>query len=224
MKGQQQMKMIKQGEGRAIFIGALVVLCVITLATTHPQKPSTPDKPPTTAVAIPTPVPQYPKAIVVNSTQTKVEYERRVLAEQRAKDHAAGSWVYSTSEDEMGPGTVKLGWVASINRVNLDFPYEGEQYAYLQLRNSPKFGKDIMFGVRRGQFGSTYERNYVTVKFDDGPLQKFVITEAANGTSGLLFIGDQTRFVPVTEKQNISRSKCFSFAKASMYSSSTFTV
>jgi hypothetical protein len=142
--------------------------------------------------------------------ETKVAYEQRVVAEQRAKDAAhatqsaqaaalralpANPWVYTTSEDRMGRGTSKLARVPSINTVSLDFPYQGEQYAVLMLRNSPRSGKEVMLTVQRGQFSSTYSRNYVTVKFDDGELQKFVIAEADNGATGLLFIGDEKRFI-----------------------------
>jgi hypothetical protein len=90
----------------------------------------------------------------------------------------------------MGRGTTKVAQIVSSNTVRFGFPYQGETRAALQLRESPEHGQDIMLRVERGQFVSSYTRDFVTVRFDDGPLLKFGIGEPVDGTTGLLFIRD----------------------------------
>jgi len=101
---------------------------------------------------------------------------------------ATTQWAYSEHADEMGRGTTKLAQVVSSNTVRFGFPYEGEIHAAIQLRKSPKYGQDVMLRVARGQFVSSYTKNFVTVRFDDGELAKFAIREPEDGTTGLLFI------------------------------------
>jgi hypothetical protein len=99
-------------------------------------------------------------------------------------------WTYSEHQDKMGRGTTKVAEVVSSNTVRFGFPYQGETHAALQLRQSPEDGQDIMLRVERGQFVSSYTRDFVTIRFDDGPLLKFGIGEPVGGTTGVLFIHD----------------------------------
>jgi len=106
---------------------------------------------------------------------------------------APTKWAYSEYQDEMGRGTTKLAQVVSSNTVRFGFPYQGETHAALQLRKSPKYGQDgigaeVMVRVERGQFVSSYTKNFVTVRFDDGELWKFAIGEPEDGVTGLLFM------------------------------------
>jgi hypothetical protein len=110
-------------------------------------------------------------------------------------DNATTSWDYSEHKDEMGRGTTKLAYLKSVNAVSFGVPYEGEQHATLVLRKSPKDGNDAILQVERGQFTSSYVQNFVTLRFDKGGLQKFVIGDAADGTGNVLFIRHYDRLV-----------------------------
>jgi hypothetical protein len=99
-------------------------------------------------------------------------------------------WVYSEFQDDMGRGTTRMAKLVSSNTVHFGFPYKGETHATLKLRRSPKSGQAIMLTVERGQFLSTYTKDFVTVRFDDGELQKFAIGEPEDSTSDLRFIHD----------------------------------
>ena len=66
----------------------------------------------------------------------------------------------------MGRGITKAAQVISSNVVHFGFPYEGETRAALKLRKGSK-GQDVIFKVERGQFVSSANRGYVTVRFDD---------------------------------------------------------
>ena len=115
---------------------------------------------------------------------------------------APAKWAYSEHQDEMGRGTTKFAEVVSSNAVRFGFPYQGETHAALQLRKSPKYGQDVMLKVERGQFVSSGTGNFVTVRFDDGELWKFGISEPVEGTTGLLFIHDNEQFISQLRKAN----------------------
>jgi hypothetical protein len=85
-------------------------------------------------------------------------------------DNAGTNWIYSEHEDEMGRGTNQFARLTSVNAVKFGFPYEGEQHAILLLRKSPKYGKDVILQIERGQFTSSFVQNFVTVRFDNGEL------------------------------------------------------
>jgi len=104
-------------------------------------------------------------------------------------------WAYSEHQDEMGRGTAKVALVLSSNSVHFGFPYQGETHAALALRKSPKYGENVMLKVERGKFVSSYTKNFITVRFDDGELWKFDIRDPEDGTAGLLFIHDNEEFI-----------------------------
>ena len=98
--------------------------------------------------------------------------------------------------DEMGRITAKTANLVSSNTVRFfGFPYEGEIHAWLTLQNSPKPGQDIMLRVERGQFVSSYTKDFATVRFDDGEWQMFTIGDPEGGTSDHRFIHDNGTFI-----------------------------
>jgi hypothetical protein len=104
--------------------------------------------------------------------------------------------VYVEYLDKMGRITAKVAQFVSSNTVRFfGFPYQGEIHAWLTLQNSPKPGQDIMLRVERGQFVSSYTKDFVTVRFDDGELQKFTIGDPEDGTSDRRFIHDNGTFI-----------------------------
>ena len=107
----------------------------------------------------------------------------------------ATTWVYSEYQDDMGRGTTRMAKLVSSNTVHFGFPYKGETHATLKLRRSPKSGQAIMLTVERGQFLSTYTKDFVTVRFDDGELQKFAIGEPEDSTTDVRFIHDNGTFI-----------------------------
>jgi hypothetical protein len=122
--------------------------------------------------------------------------QRRETAAQAASPAEENArWEYFEREDNMGRGTEKSAQVVSTNAVSFGFPYAGEQHAALFLRKSPKYGKDAILQIEHGQFSSSFVQNFVTVRFDKGELQKFVVGDSADGSSNVLFIRHYDRFV-----------------------------
>lgn len=108
----------------------------------------------------------------------------------------APKWTYSDSKDEMRGTTTRFASVESDNLLDFAFPYNGGATGSLTLRERPQDGLNILLAVSKGQFQChALEGGNVTVKFDDGPLEGFPCYEPSDATPGLLFIGNERRFL-----------------------------
>jgi hypothetical protein len=78
----------------------------------------------------------------------------------------ADTWNYTESKDEMRGTVTKIATNISVNTVNFNFPYQGDQHGTLEL-----FDKTAAFYVKQGQIscngGSEYGTCIVLVKFDN---------------------------------------------------------
>jgi len=105
-------------------------------------------------------------------------------------------WSYSQDADAMSKGTTYHAAVSSSNTVNFDFPYSGEQHATLNLRVDPRYGKDVIFRIERGQIlCHSYEDCTVLVRFDDGKAANYTAVGAADNSTETIFIRNYGRFV-----------------------------
>ena len=105
------------------------------------------------------------------------------------------AWNYSDSQDDMGKGNIRQAYVNSSNTFEFNFPYQRPQRATLQLRKHPRFGKDVILSIERGQFMCGANGCTVQVRFDDGNVQTDSATEPADHSSTALFIRGYDRFV-----------------------------
>jgi len=102
--------------------------------------------------------------------------------------HSSTSWDYSQFEDEMGRGTVYVATIQSSNTINLDFPYNGEQYGKLMLREHPKHGKDVILKIERGQLLDSDYNDSVVVRFDTDKPLTFSSVGASDHSTETLFL------------------------------------
>lgn len=76
------------------------------------------------------------------------------------------TWEYGSSKDEMSGKITKYATKESINSVNFDFPYQGEQRGTIMVLSD-----GVLFYVKKGQVichgGGEYGTCLVRVKFDD---------------------------------------------------------
>lgn len=120
-------------------------------------------------------------------SETKSSPESIVLGSQ---------WSYNQVADEMSKGTAYLATVDSSNTVDFDFPYSGEQRALLALRIDPRYGKDIIFKIEKGQIlCSSYEGCTVLVRFDDGKASNYTAASSADNSTETIYIRNYNRFV-----------------------------
>lgn len=105
-------------------------------------------------------------------------------------------WTYAQANDDMGKGTVYTAFNSSTNTVEFDFPYSGEQHATLSLRTHPRWGKDMILKIEKGQLlCNSYDGCTVLVRFDDGKAQSFSAIGPEDNSSEVLFIQNYGRFV-----------------------------
>lgn len=111
-------------------------------------------------------------------------------------------WSYSTAKDEMRGSETRYAQVEAIDTIDLDFPY-GEQRGLILIRQSPKFGFDLLVGVRSGQIMcNSFSNSYISVKFDDGPIRRYGCSESSDGSSSMIFVNDGRGFLA-----NLKKSK-----------------
>lgn len=87
----------------------------------------------------------------------------------------------------------------STNELSFGFPYAGGK-ATLMLRKRPSDGLNILLKVN-GQFMcNSFREDTVSVKFDDGPIQKFTCVEPNDASTGVIFIRGEKRFLSKLRK------------------------
>lgn len=111
-------------------------------------------------------------------------------------------WEYNTIVDPM---TQKAGQVAALtssNTLSLGFPYQGEQHAYLAIRENPRSGNvDVFVKIEQGQIlCRSYMSCAMNVTFGNGEMQQFSGAEAADHDSTIAFITNSKRFVAQAQK------------------------
>lgn len=115
------------------------------------------------------------------------------VADKTSQPAAVSKWEYSESRDEMRETTAKFASITSENVVDLEFPY-GEVNGQLWIRRRPEDGLNLAFEVDKGQvLCHSFSDDYVSMKFDDGPIQKFRCTGSSDGSSETAFVVDEQR-------------------------------
>lgn len=107
----------------------------------------------------------------------------------------AGDWAYWQSKDEMTGKVTQYACVESENTLEFGFPYQGGTKVKLCLRKSPRSGNDVILSVEKGQFLCNPDDCRVRVKFDDQALSHFSATDAADGSTNVIFIDGFSRFL-----------------------------
>ncbi len=100
----------------------------------------------------------------------------------------------------MRGGESRFASLDAENTINLDFPY-GEQRGQILIRDSAKFGFDILVGVPSGQvLCNSFQDTYLSVKFDNGGIERFGCTDASDGTNNMVFLNSEKRFLEKLKK------------------------
>jgi hypothetical protein len=113
----------------------------------------------------------------------------------RSSTAAPSNWQYRQQEDKMRDQITRYASLESDNQLSFDFPYNGGSTGRLTLRISPKYGKDVMLRIDKGQFTCSFEGCVVHVKFGNRPIESYSAGEPDDGTSNVLFIHNYAGFV-----------------------------
>jgi hypothetical protein len=98
-------------------------------------------------------------------------------------------WEYTSVVDDLTGQNVYNAHLKSNNYHSFDFPYRGETYGTLILRKHPRYGKDVIFQIDRGQIlCDTYSDCTVTIRFDKGKPFPITGTPPADNSSTSVFL------------------------------------
>lgn len=106
------------------------------------------------------------------------------------------TWQYRESRDEMRGTVTKAATIDATNTIQLDFPYEGDTSLELMLRKQQgEF--NIVFIASQGQLTgcNSYSGGSFAAKFDDGAVQNFSCVGSADGSSEVMFVQNESRFL-----------------------------
>lgn len=129
------------------------------------------------------------------------------LVEPETKPEAIGlQWVYDARDDKMTGGKTRHAYVLSTNTVGFGSPYSGAQHGRLALRTDPKYGRDVIFSIERGQLlCRSYEGCDVLIRFDDGKPERFAAVGPADNSSETVFIRNYDRFLGKLRRAKVVR-------------------
>ncbi len=115
--------------------------------------------------------------------------EHGLGAEANEPQNANNGWQYSTNVDDLSGKEVYNAAIRSSNFQSFDFPYNGQTYGTLILRKHPRYGKDIIFQIDRGQIlCHTYDSCPFTLRFDEGSPIKMTGNPSEDNSSDTAFL------------------------------------
>lgn len=130
----------------------------------------------------------YDAVFLKSPSQSEKELQQKLddgLAKLKAE---MASWRYKETKDEMRNKTSYFASKTSDNTIELSFPYQGGSSITLMLRKHSEYGNDVMFTLSKGQFSCRIDGCNISVKFDDGNIEKYAVSEAESGSNDVLFL------------------------------------
>ena len=106
-------------------------------------------------------------------------------------------WEYDSNDDEMTNSKSYFATISSDNGEVFGFPYdeEGGSHLMVTVRQTKKYGTEVLFGISKGQFLTDIDGQYVSVKFDDNAPKKYKANNAGDGSSNVIFIDNAKDFI-----------------------------
>jgi hypothetical protein len=117
----------------------------------------------------------------------------------------AKPWEVEKSIDKMSGESRVVASLESNNMLSLPFPYNGPNSGFVYLRQRGKSPSEVAVGVSKGQLMCrSYSPCTISVKFDNGPIQKFEGSGTSSGDSTVTFLSNPQGFI-----KNLKKSKSF---------------
>ena len=130
----------------------------------------------------------YDSVFLKSPTQEDSELQQKLNEGLAKLETERTSWQYRESKDEMRNKTSYFASKSSNNTLELSFPYQGGSNLILMLRKHSEYGNDVMFSISKGQFACRIDGCNISVKFDEGNVEKYSMGEPESGTNDVLFI------------------------------------
>jgi hypothetical protein len=117
-------------------------------------------------------------------------------------------WSYDHRDDDMAKGVIREASIISSNVLDFSFPYGGPQHARFYLRSHPRFGKNAILRIEKGQLlCPSYDGCSVLVRFDDEQARSFSASGSSDHSTETLFINGYPQFLaklPKTKRLRVS--------------------
>lgn len=141
-----------------------------------------------------------------SNNQTHAVNQPALAVDTQISPTIGAQWDYRQQPDPMGKSSAHFAAVQSTNTVSFGFPYAGAQHATLTLRDHPRYGKDIILAIERGQFlCPSYGGCQVLVRFDDAGATKYHAVGAADSSTETVFIQGYSTFLKHLEAAKVVR-------------------
>lgn len=113
----------------------------------------------------------------------------------------ASAWDYQEVVDRMTGKKTRMAVMKSDNSLRLQFPYQGTNYGYVQVRQHPTYGLDVIVYVDKGQIlCSQVTTCTVRVRFGDSQPLTFSGSPSADHDSTTVFLNNPRRFIEQAKK------------------------
>lgn len=115
--------------------------------------------------------------------------------------NANANWSYMQDTDRMTSKVVTAAWMTSTNSLRLGFPYKGDNYGKITVRQHPAHGLNVLIKIDKGQIlCSSYNGCPIEIRFDDKPPMSFSGTGPADNSSDVVFLNNAQRFINEAKK------------------------
>jgi len=154
------------------------------------------------------------------AAEDRQQAAKLAAAGERMRQKEGLAWSYESETDRMTGRVVKAATINSTNVVNFDFPYQGVQRGRLELRLHPRYGRNVILDIDKGQFLCRIDGCTVSIRFDEAKPQTFSAAEPADHSTTALFIRDYGRFLSQVRRAKKIAIEQSSFSRGREYSSS----
>ena len=83
----------------------------------------------------------------------------------------------------------------STNSLSLGFPYEGRNHGFIQVRQHPRWGLDVIISVEKGQIMCRSDDCNVNVRFGEAQPVVYRGSEPADNSSNVVFLNSTRGFI-----------------------------
>ena len=153
----------------------------------------------------------YDSVFLKSPSQSEKELQQKLddgLAKLKTE---VASWRYRESKDEMRNKISYFASKTSDNTIELSFPYQGGSSITLMLRKHSEYGNDVMFNLSNGQFSCRIDSCNISVKFDDGNIEKYTVSESESGSNDVLFLSGKKSMNKFMDKLKSAKKMVIEF-------------
>jgi hypothetical protein len=133
-----------------------------------------------------------------SSDSTSTDTSATASAKEAGTDNSS-KWSYKEKEDKMTSTKTHYASISSDNELEFEFPYNGGSNGTITLRKGAE-ELSVILGISKGQFNTGVESTPIKVRFDDGKVLTYDCSESSDGSSDILFIPSEKKFIAKLKK------------------------